>query len=76
MDQYPMRPRDPEFAEELLDGPERFMTHVELEEFLSYAGTRKQRKAMKARRKEREQARKQRGARRHIDDTPAGSRDP
>jgi hypothetical protein len=58
MDQYPNKPqpRDPEFEEELLEGQWRFVTHAEMEEFLAFGGTRKERKAIKARRKEREQA--------------------
>ena len=56
MDQYPVKPQppDPEFAEESLDGPWTFVTHREMEEFLAFGGTRKERKAIKARRKERE----------------------
>ncbi len=50
MDQYPTRPEssDPKFPEESFDGPDRFMNHREMEEFLSSWGTRKERKAIKA----------------------------
>jgi len=53
MDQYPFKPQpaDTEFPEELLDGPWAFTTHNETAAFLAFAGTRKERKAIKAHRR-------------------------
>jgi hypothetical protein len=53
MEQYPIKPQpaDPEFPEELLDGPWAFTTHNETAEFLAFAGTRKERQAIKAQRR-------------------------
>lgn len=69
MDQYPIKPQpaDPEFPEELLDGPWAFTTHDETAEFLAFAGTRKERKAIKAqRRTQADQGRREPRRRRDI----------
>ncbi|MCV7218516.1 hypothetical protein H7J51_24970 [Mycobacterium crocinum] len=52
-EQYPEDPRlaDPEYAERALRGDWTFMSQREEEEFLSAFGSRKERKAIKARRK-------------------------
>jgi hypothetical protein len=59
-EQYPENPAfaDPEYGEKWLRGEFTFMNQSEQEELLLAFGTRKQRKAMKARRKAREQAQK------------------
>lgn len=61
--QYPMQERmhDPEYSQRWLMGEFIYMTWQEQEQFLLAYGTRKQRKAIKAARKERGQAQKQSG---------------
>ena len=60
-EQYPddNRMRDPEFAKKWRDGYFAYMSEREEEEWLLSFGTRKERKAIKARRKAREQAKQQ-----------------